>query len=40
MNLEMQSKLLRVIENGELRPVGADKTIQVDVRIVAAPTGT
>ena len=36
MPLEMQSKLLRVLESGELRPVGASQTIKVDVRIVAA----
>lgn len=34
--LEMQVKLLRVIQEKEFEPVGSDKTIKVDVRIVAA----
>lgn len=33
---DMQSKLLRVLQDGEVRPVGASKTQKVDVRIVAA----
>lgn len=32
----LQAKLLRALENQEIRPVGADKTIQTDVRIIAA----
>jgi len=36
MPLEMQSKLLRVLENGELRPVGASAVVKVNVRVVAA----
>lgn len=36
MTKEVQSKLLRVIEEGELRPVGSSKIKKVDVRIVAA----
>lgn len=32
----LQAKLLRALENNEIRPVGADRNIQTDVRIVAA----
>ena len=34
--LSLQPKLLRAIENREIRPVGADRAIETDVRIVAA----
>jgi DNA-binding NtrC family response regulator len=34
--LSLQPKLLRCLENREIRPVGADRTITTDVRIVAA----
>lgn len=34
--LHIQSKLLRVLQSGEIQPVGADRTQQVNVRIVAA----
>jgi transcriptional regulator with GAF, ATPase, and Fis domain len=36
MPLEMQAKLLRVLESGEVRPVGASQVVRVDVRVVAA----
>jgi len=34
--LEMQVKLLRVLQNGEIKKVGSTRDIKVDVRIVAA----
>jgi transcriptional regulator with GAF, ATPase, and Fis domain len=34
--LELQAKLLRVLENGELKRVGSSRPFQVDVRMVAA----
>jgi PAS domain S-box-containing protein len=34
--LELQPKLLRVIQEGELERLGSSKTIKVDVRIIAA----
>ena len=34
--LELQSKLLRVIEQGQFERLGSTRTIQVDVRIIAA----
>jgi DNA-binding NtrC family response regulator len=36
MDLTLQSKLLRAIEDGEIERVGAVKAVKVDVRIVAA----
>lgn len=32
----LQAKLLRALENNEIRPVGADRSIKTDVRIIAA----
>jgi DNA-binding NtrC family response regulator len=36
MPVSLQSKLLRFIEEGEIRPVGSNKTRIVDVRLIAA----
>ena len=32
----MQAKLLRVLEDGELRPIGGTSSVRVDVRVIAA----
>jgi hydrogenase-4 transcriptional activator len=34
--LEIQPKLLRFLENGEIQPVGTTKILKVDVRVIAA----
>ncbi len=36
MDIVLQSKLLRVLEDGQIERVGAEKSVKVDVRIIAA----
>jgi DNA-binding NtrC family response regulator len=36
MGLGLQSKILRVLQDGEIRPVGGNHTVKVRVRIIAA----
>lgn len=36
MPTSLQAKLLRVLENGELTPLGSDRSVKVDVRVVSA----
>ena len=36
LRLDLQPKLLRVLENGEVRRIGANELVQVDVRVIAA----
>lgn len=36
MSLGMQAKLLRALQDGEIRPVGSEKSRRVDVRVIGA----
>ncbi|MBI5849957.1 MAG: sigma 54-interacting transcriptional regulator [Planctomycetes bacterium] len=36
MHVDLQKKLLRVLQEGEVRPIGSRETIKVDVRLVTA----
>jgi len=36
LSLDIQAKLLRVIQEKEIKPVGGERTIKIDVRIIAA----
>lgn len=36
MQAEAQAKILRILESGELRPVGSSETLQVELNVIAA----
>src|SRR4029077_20198531 len=35
LSLPAQAKILRVLQNGEIQKIGAEKTIQVDVHVIS-----
>jgi transcriptional regulator with GAF, ATPase, and Fis domain len=38
--LDMQTKLMRVLQEGEIRPLGSNKSVNVDVRIISASSSS
>jgi len=38
--MELQAKLLRFLQENEIRPIGSNETYQVDVRIIAASSSS
>jgi len=36
LDLDLQTKLIRVLDDGQVRPVGGSRPVQVDVRVMAA----
>lgn len=40
LKLETQVKLLRLLQEGEIEPVGSSKTVKVDVRVISATNHT
>jgi transcriptional regulator with GAF, ATPase, and Fis domain len=38
--LDMQAKLMRVLQEGEIRPLGSNKTRQVDIRVISASSAS
>ncbi len=40
LSFDMQAKLLRVLQEGEIRPVGGNQTRKIDIRIIAATSAS